>query len=415
MPTFAKESAVLFVPGAEEPEYVLLPSDVVVVGAEPGAVCRMEVTGAVVTVAVAVPSRSKPLVVGVGWSALRCWRLEVSRLRSRDRRLLGKPANVMRASSAVQDVFEEAKMERRVEALSGMLNEDASSSNGGISKPTVALLWPGTTVLLQPTSAALRQRGPVKPLAQMHPQVFPAWTVTVPPFSQGLLVLQSSSELFVLLELWCRRGRTMSTTGTIMAAATRMTTSNISMMKPHKGMPQHLRPRFRLFRPSYPRRELLRFRDEGTVVHWWWSGVVGVAWAGFGKEARMPVKEPSDLLFIPPPSFSSFVASLLLSANIHSTPSLLAVFPRSRLAARRVALRIKSGRLVRLPLASDSRIVSTLSFGGRLWPIRSVNEGLGVKLDAVVSIAPPFSKPPRIWSTRGSIRGEPAIFRVLAD
>jgi hypothetical protein len=65
MPTFAKERALLFVPGAEEPEYVLLPFDVDV-GAEPGAVCRMEVTGAEVTVAVAVPSRSRLLMAGDG-------------------------------------------------------------------------------------------------------------------------------------------------------------------------------------------------------------------------------------------------------------------------------------------------------------------------------------------------------------
>ena len=191
MPTFAKESAVLFVPGAEEPEYVPLPFDVDV-GVEPGAVCKMEVTGAV-----AVPSRRRLLIVGDGLLALRCWSWnvgsEVSRSNSRDRRLLGKPVKVMRASSAVQDVFVEAKMERRVEALRGMLNEDASSSKGGISKPTVALIWPGTDVLMQPTSAGLRQRGPVNPLAQIHPQVLPAWTVTLPPFSQGLVVLQSSS------------------------------------------------------------------------------------------------------------------------------------------------------------------------------------------------------------------------------
>jgi hypothetical protein len=85
--------------------------------------------------------------------------------------------------------------------LRGMLNEDASSSKGGISKPTVALFWPGTAVLLQPTAAGLRQRGPVKPLAQMHPQVLPTRTVAVPPFWQGLVVLQSSSGLFVLSEL----------------------------------------------------------------------------------------------------------------------------------------------------------------------------------------------------------------------
>ena len=207
-----------------------------------------------------------------------------------------------------------------------------------------------------------------------------------------------------------------------MAAVIRMITSNISMMKAHKGMPQHLRPRVRFFRPSYPRRELMCLRDEGTEVHWSRSfGVVGVAWAGFGKEARMPVKEPSDLLIIPPPSFPSFAGwlnfSLLLSLNTQSMPSLLAVFPRSRLAARRVALLIKSGRLVRLPLTSASRTASTLSFGGRFCPIRSVNEGLVAcpKLAALVSSAPAFSKPPRIWLTRGSIGGEPAIFLVLAD
>ena len=139
--------------------------------------------------------------MGVGLSALRCWSSAVSRSKSSDRRLLGKPAKVMRASSAAHDVFEEAKMERRVEALRGMLNESAWSSKGGISKPTVALFWPGTDVLLQPTAAGLRQRGPVKPLAQMHPQVLPAWTVTVPPFSQGLVVLHMSIALFVLSEL----------------------------------------------------------------------------------------------------------------------------------------------------------------------------------------------------------------------
>ena len=74
IPTFAKESAVLFVPGAEEPEYVLLPFNVDV-GAEPGAVCRLEVTGWEVMVAVAVPSRRRLLMVGDGWLSLRCWSL----------------------------------------------------------------------------------------------------------------------------------------------------------------------------------------------------------------------------------------------------------------------------------------------------------------------------------------------------
>lgn len=125
----------------------------------------------------------------------------------------------------------------------------------------------------------------------------------------------------------------------------------------------------------------------------------------------MPDSEASDPLVIPPPNFSSIASrlsfSLLASANIQSLPSLLAVFPRSRLAARRVALRIKSGRLVRLPLASASRTASTLSLAGRLCPASSPNVVLG----AVALSAPPFSKPPRIWSMRGSMGGEPATFR----
>lgn len=89
-------------------------------------------------------------------------------------------------------------MERMVEALRGMLNENAWLSKDGIDEPIVAFFWPGTDVLVQPASAGLRQLGPVKPLAQMHPQVLLAWTVAVPPFSQGLVVMQTSSGLSVL-------------------------------------------------------------------------------------------------------------------------------------------------------------------------------------------------------------------------
>ena len=59
----------------------------------------------------------------------------------------------------------------------------------------------------------------------------------------------------------------MSTTGTTMAAAIKMTTSSISKMNAHKGMPQHLRPPFRFFRPSYPPFELMCLRDEGLECH----------------------------------------------------------------------------------------------------------------------------------------------------
>lgn len=72
MPTFAKESALLFVPGAD----VSVPlASAVDVGEEPGEVCRVEVAVAETAVAVALPSRRRPFVVADGLSALRCWRL----------------------------------------------------------------------------------------------------------------------------------------------------------------------------------------------------------------------------------------------------------------------------------------------------------------------------------------------------
>lgn len=141
--------------------------------------------------------------------------------------------------------------------------------------------------------------------------------------------------------------------------------------------------------------------DDGTEGHGS-SGVDGEPCLGFGKEASIPDRESLDFL-LSPPSFSSlaFLLSFSMafaSPSIHSMPSLLAVLPRSKFAASLVALRIKSGKLVRLPLASASLTASTFKRGGRRWPTLFPREDLGAcrKLGAVGSRAPPFSNPPRI-------------------
>ena len=282
-----------------------------------------------------------------------------------------------------------------------MSNCEAESNNGAMDAPMVALAWPGILVDEQPASEGLRQRGPVKPFAQMQPQVLPACTVTVPPFSQGIVVRQASRGLLVLLFL-CSRGRTMRTTGITTAAAMSSITMATRAMKPHNGMPQHRRPFFFFFCERLLLRELIARCEDGRDGHPS-PGVVGVAWPGFGKEARMPESEPSDLLFAPSFSSLAFLLNFSLlpraaSASIHSIPSLLAVFPRSKFAASLVALRIRSGRLVKLPLASASRTASTFKRGGRRCPTLSPSNDLGAsrKLGAVGSRAPPFSKPPKI-------------------
>ena len=81
----------------------------------------------------------------------------------------------------------------------------------------------------------------------------------------------------------------------------------------------------------------------------------------------------------------------------------LAVLPLSRLEASLVALRMRSGRLVRLPRDSASFTVSMLSRFGLFiaFPFWSGgDEGKGEGVPAL--IAPPFSNPPRICLTLGS-------------
>lgn len=155
------------------------------------------------------------------------------------------------------------------------------------------------------------------------------------------------------------------------AAAIRTTMSKSSVRNSHKGRPQHLLR----CSGSSPRslsegRELCcRFEDHGTLEPLEPLldplDPVGVASPGGGNEARISESEPDLLL--------SGSCGCCASSSKKLRPSLLAVRPRSRFDATLVALRIRSGRLVRLPRASASRTASTLSLGGRLEPTLSAS------------------------------------------
>ena len=71
------------------------------------------------------------------------------------------------------------------------------------------------------------------------------------------------------------------------------------------------------------------------------------------------------------------------SGKSSSAMRLAGLFPLSIIAANLVALLIKSGKLVKLPLASASRTASISNRGGRRMADRRLNPGLGV-LDGVV-------------------------------
>ena len=96
----------------------------------------------------------------------------------------------------------------------------------------------------------------------------------------------------------------------------------------------------------------------------------------------------------------------MLELNMSSIPKRLAVLPLSRFDATFVARRIRSDRLVKLPLCSAFFTASISSLSGFLpigleEPLCEDISGTAVAL----SMAPPFCKPPRICSTRGSTGG----------
>ena len=85
-------------------------------------------------------------------------------------------------------------------------------------------------------------------------------------------------------------------------------------------------------------------------------------------------------------------------------PTRLVVRPRSRFEASRVARRMSSGKLVRLPLASPAGAASSFNGGGRLNSFSIIDGAVEVIDEAVPleSRAPAFSRPPRISVTLGS-------------
>ncbi len=123
----------------------------------------------------------------------------------------------------------------------------APVSNRGTALPNVAFVNCSVPVLISvvthPGSATVPQRSPVKPLTQTQRHVS-LLTTLIPPFWQGAEAGQSARlDGPVALAAACRwRGRTMSTTGTTIAAAMRIARSSIIMMKVHKDMPQQRRP-----------------------------------------------------------------------------------------------------------------------------------------------------------------------------
>ena len=91
-----------------------------------------------------------------------------------------------------------------------------------------------------------------------------------------------------------------------------------------------------------------------------------------------------------------------------SIPSRLAVLPLSRFDATRVALLMRSGKLVKLPRTSASLTAFMFSGGGRLVepPASGDVTGSGVPCCK----APPFCRPPIISRTRGSTAGDGCAF-----
>jgi hypothetical protein len=182
----------------------------------------------------------------------------------------------------------------------------------------------------------------------------------VPPLEQGVLFWHSCNALLTGTDdpprFLSRLGNAIKNTGKITAAATSIRTTTKTAAKARLDMPQIFR---RLPLELLVRSRLIwrAFHKSSAVAL---LGLAPLMVAGGGKFASIPPRdEPSD---------GRCRSGFSLSPTIQSIPSRLAVLPRSRFAASRVARRMRSGRLVSDARASASRTACTSRFGGLLVP-----------------------------------------------
>lgn len=109
---------------------------------------------------------------------------------------------------------------------------------------------------------------------------------------------------------------------------------------------------------------------------------------GDGNAARMSEMEPSR------EAFPAALFCLSFSFSTSNMPTRLAVLPRSKLDASRVARRMSSGRLLALPRPGPGFEPSRFSGGGRFSPFSVTSGVLGDMGDTVPldTSAPPFSR-----------------------
>ena len=386
---------------------------------EPVLVAVVEAVVLVVLRARRIPSEVMAIAVAVATAAVTVPVVSGTRRASGAFRRWVLPLKLTSAFSAVHERLVALNWVRSKVELSGMPKfEAAADSKRGILSPIVALciaLVPTSTVV-QPVSAGAVQFGPEKPFAHTQLQELPD-IMLVPPFAQGLLVWQEAARLLAAFCAFCF-GRTIKATGTIMAEAARIARTIMSRKNVQSGIPQHRRPTsregFSAFKSanddSWPRPIKGEVhRDMGRRL------LEGVARPGGGNEANILVNDPERgrLAFVVSLPSQRRIASYLrdrsagpifgpLAFNKSKSPNLLAVRPRSRFEATLVARRIRSGRLVKLPLASTSLSPAELCRICRLDKLRDSEDGDVTGNGVPGSIAPPFSSPPSTCLTLGS-------------
>lgn len=293
-----------------------------------------------------------------------------------------EPSNVTSAFSLAQVKFALLKRATIVDSERGMEKfVCASAMRRVILSPTVTFKRLESVAVVQPVALAVVHVEPVKPFVQIHAQE-PLSITLVPPFLHAVLALTShcwTAETvvdFVFDEgLW----NTKSSRGTTTAAAMMIRRIKRTRMKPQHGRPQQRRF-FLGDSVELPLSPYCPGEGQDEVGR---SGVpfLGVAIPGGGKAASMP--ERPDLCFSSgdKPNSLSLARSLSLGQSL-SANRLPGLFPRSIIAASLVARLIKSGKLVKLPLASASRTASISSLGGLRIADNRLKPGLGVRAGA---------------------------------